>query len=185
MRTEFKSFAKDVGFWWLGMIGLIGDLVFALGVQRPNPPAGVLAAIGLAFVLIGAFRAYRKVAQERDALKPTVDLTVAFEAPPHADSFAGHNCAQIDDVWITDHADKNSILEFVLELSWSTPDPWWEENHVFTKDPFQGLYRQDEEHFGKNYFSNPWHVRKNLQRHLVFLPKQEPTLISDNAMLNF
>ena len=182
MWLDFRSWVRAVGLWWLGIVGPPLDLLAVYGVDVPNLPFGVITSIGLLFILTGSFRAYQKVVQERDVLKPTVDLTIEFEDYPHRGGFGDAKGVVIENLWIVDHTprpdNQRGILDFEIDLEWQ--GQIWH----FDKHPFQQLYRNAAQRNQEGYFSVPWQIRKNLRGHLVLIERQA-TLIPDQAMRNF
>ena len=111
------DFLRAVGTWWLGallllllLLGIAGAVVLKWGA--------VLAAVGMVIVLVGAYRAYHRIAQERDQprSRPEPDhagFTVNAGAP-YAAIPSGLNSLIIPDVAVVNWSDTPIDLRFTL-----------------------------------------------------------------------
>ena len=61
------DFVRAVGGWWVGAVLLVVGIAWIVVLEPGSLPAGVVVTVvGMIIVLVGAYRAYRRVALERN-----------------------------------------------------------------------------------------------------------------------
>ncbi len=112
------DFRRAVGTWWLGALLLLLLLLVGIAGAVVLKWGAVLAAVGMVIVLVGAYRAYHRIAQERDQprSRPEPDhagFTVNAGAP-YAAIPSGLNSLIIPDVAVVNWSDTPIDLRFTL-----------------------------------------------------------------------
>jgi hypothetical protein len=112
------DFVGAVGGWWSGAVLLLPGIAAVASINRGGLTAGFLGAVGMLLVLVGAYRAYHRIAQERDELQArlepdgarfTINAAVPYAAIPPA-----YNSLTIPDVSVINWSDAPLKLRFTL-----------------------------------------------------------------------
>ena len=185
-------FAKDVGYYWLGLVSVGGGIVFFFGLDLTWWPApALMVATGETIIILGAFSAYNKlrnlIHEEAD---PAVQLTFSIPYVPRLGGIEGQRSVLFEDVRVTNHSEQTQIIraELILkEITIGKSGRRHDEARFKSDTQFQAFYQQHP-NLHPTYLSNPMHLepRSNEQGNLAFLlPDSHSSPIPDQQLHNF
>ena len=112
------NFVRAVGGWWVGAVLLVVGIAWIVVLESGALPAGVLTVVAILIILVGAFRAYRRVVPEQEdpQTRPEPD-DVRFTIKtgrPYAGIPSALNSLIIPDVGVVNWSDTAIELTFTL-----------------------------------------------------------------------